>query len=339
VAGAVRLDDQAEFHPQRFLGELAALIPGDGSHVFEHTRATGVSDGDPCRVETTGAELTASHVVLATHFPFLDRGLYFARMHPERSYALGVRVRGELPQGMYISAGSPTRSIRAHGDLLIVGGEGHKTGQGGDTQERYRTLEAFARKHWDVEAVEYQWASQDNVAVDQFPYIGKYSPLSKRLFTATAFKKWGLAQGVAAGMILRDLILGQENEWASFYDPGRMKPLASAKDFMKENANVGMRFLGDRVTKRGGRDAEDLAPGEGDIANLNGEKVAAYRDEDGRLHAVSHLCTHMYCQLNWNSGDRSWDCPCHGSRFSPDGEILHGPAVKPLEVKATGATS
>jgi glycine/D-amino acid oxidase-like deaminating enzyme/nitrite reductase/ring-hydroxylating ferredoxin subunit len=337
VAGAIRFEQQAEFHPLRFVQALAALIPGEGSHVFEHTRATGVSDGTPCRVETTGAPLTATHVVVATHFPILDRGGYFARIHPERSYALGVRVREAPPGGMYISADEPTRSIRSHpvgdGEILIVGGEGHKTGQGGDTVERYRALERFAREHWDVESVEYQWASQDNVSVDQMPYIGKLAPFSSRLYTATAFRKWGLAQGVAAAMILEDLILGRANPWASIYDPGRMKPLASAKDFVKENANVAARFVGDRATKRGGRDAADLRPGEGDIARLDGEKVAAFRDEEGKLHAVSPVCTHLGCQVNWNSGDRSWDCPCHGSRFTPDGEILHGPAVRPLERK------
>jgi glycine/D-amino acid oxidase-like deaminating enzyme/nitrite reductase/ring-hydroxylating ferredoxin subunit len=337
VAGAIRFDDQAEFHPRRFLLALAALIPGEGSHVFEHSRATGVEDGKPCRVETTGALLTAGAVVVATHFPILDRGAYFARIHPERSYALGVRVSGETPQGMYISAGEPTRSIRSHpvadGEILIVGGEGHKTGQGGDTAERYRTLERFAREHWDVESIEYQWASQDNESIDHVPYVGKLAPFSRRIYTATGFKKWGLAQGVAAGMILEDLLLGRPNPWAKLYDPARMKPLASAKDFVTENANVAKRLVGDRVTKRGGRDAEDLAPGEGDIVELNGEKVAGFRDEDGALHAVSTVCTHMGCQLNWNSGDRSWDCPCHGSRFAPDGEILHGPAVRPLARK------
>jgi glycine/D-amino acid oxidase-like deaminating enzyme/nitrite reductase/ring-hydroxylating ferredoxin subunit len=337
VAGAIRFEQQAEFHPRRFVLALAALIPGDGSHVFEHTRATGVSEGEPCRVETAGPSLTAANVVVATHFPILDRGLYFARIHPERSYALGVRVREPPPQGMYISADEPTRSIRSHpvdgGELLIVGGEGHKTGQGGDTAERYRTLERFAREHWDVESIEYQWASQDNESVDQIPYIGKLAPLSGRLYTATGFKKWGLAQGVAAGMILEDLILGRQNPWAALYDPGRMKPLASAKDFVKENANVATRFVGDRLTKRGGRAAADLQPGEADIAHLDGKRVAAFRDEDGTLHAVSPICTHLGCQVNWNSGDRSWDCPCHGSRFTPDGEILHGPAVRPLERK------
>ena len=335
VAGAVRFEDQAEFHPRRFVLGLAELVAGDGSHVFERTRATGVSEGRPSRIETTGPPLTAAHVVVATHFPFLDRGMYFARIHPERSYALGVRIRGAAPQGMYISADQPTRSIRSHpvegGEILIVGGEGHKTGQGGDTAERYETLARFAHAHWDVESIEYEWASQDNESIDHLPYIGKLAPQSRRIYTATGFKKWGLAQGVAAAMILEDLILDRRNPWASLYDPNRFKPVAAAKDFVKENANVATRLVGDRLTKRGGREAAELAVGEADICHLHGEKVAAFRDEDGTLHAVSPACTHMGCQLNWNSGDRSWDCPCHGSRFSPDGDILHGPAVKPLE--------
>ena len=191
-----------------------------------------------------------------------------------------MRVRGPAPQGMYISAEQPTRSIRSHpvddGEILIVGGEGHKTGQGGDTLERYRALERFAREHWDVESVEYQWASQDNESVDHLPYIGRLAPHSRRLYTATGFKKWGLAQGVAAGMILEDLILGRENPWASLYDPSRMKPLASAKDLVKENANVALHFVGDRVTKRGGRDASELAAG-------RGRHRAARRREGRRL--------------------------------------------------------
>jgi glycine/D-amino acid oxidase-like deaminating enzyme/nitrite reductase/ring-hydroxylating ferredoxin subunit len=336
VAGAVRFDNQAEFHPRRFLLALASLIPGDGSHVFEQTQATGVSQRRPFRVDTSGASLRADHVVVATHFPILDRGLYFARMHPERSYALGVRVRDAPPQGMYISAGEPTRTIRSHpvgdGEVLIVGGESHKVGQGGDTSERYLALERFAREHWDVERIEYQWATQDNVTVDNLPYVGQYMPLMRGLYTATGFKKWGLAQGVAAGMILTDLICERPNAWADLYDPDRMK-LTGVQGLVKENANVAARFLGDRVTKRGNRDAADLRPGEGDIASLNGEKVAAFRDEEGNLHAVSPICTHLGCQVNWNSGDRSWDCPCHGSRFGPDGEVLHPPAVKPLERK------
>jgi glycine/D-amino acid oxidase-like deaminating enzyme len=336
VEGAVRFDNQAEFHPRRFLLALAALIPGEGSHVFERTPATALSRSSPYRVETPGATLNAAHVVVATHFPLFDRGLFFARQHAERSYALGVRVRGATPQGMYLSADEPKRTVRSHpvngGEVLIVGGESHRTGEG-DTSQRYENLERFAREHWEVESVEYQWSSQDNVTVDQVPYIGRYDLLSHHLYVATGFKKWGLAQGVAAGMLLTDLIQGRDHPWASLYDPNRFKPKAALR-LAKDNAVVGAHFVGDRARHRATRDAADLRPGEGAIARLDGEKVAAYRDEDGALHAVSPTCTHLGCQVVWNSGDRSWDCPCHGSRFGPDGDVLHPPAVKPLERRA-----
>ena len=330
---------QAEFHPRRFVLALAELVAGDGSHVFEGTRATGVSEGRPCRIETTGPPLTAGHVVVATHFPFLDRGLYFARIHPERSYALGVRVRGAAPQGMYISAEQPTRSIRSHpvadGEILIVGGEGHKTGQGGDTLERYRALERFAREHWDVESVEYQWASQDNESIDHVPYIGRLCAPSRGASTRRPGSRSGASRRASPrAMILEDLILGRDEPVGGPLRPGRMKPLASAKDMVKENANVALHFIGDRLTKRGGRDAEELAPGEArHSASSTARRSPPSATRTATLHAVSPTCTHLGCQLNWNSGDRSWDCPCHGSRFSPDGEILHGPAVRPLERK------
>lgn len=342
VAGAVRFADQAEFHPRRFVLGLAALIPGQGSHVFENTRATGLDEGNPCRIETTGAILTAQKVVVATGFPIFDRGLYFARIHPERSYALGVHVRGATPQGMYLSADQPTRTIRSHpvegGEMLIVGGDSHKVGEG-DENEHYLAIERFAREHWDVESIEYQWATQDNIAIDHVPFIGRYHPLSHRVFVATGFRKWGLAQGVAAGLLLRDQIAGRENPWSGLYDPNRLKQAVGVTRFVTENASAGLHMVGDRLTDRGGRDARDLQPGEGAIAQLDGNKVAAYRDDEGKLHAVSTVCTHLGCQVKWNSGDRSWDCPCHGSRFSPDGDVLNGPAVKPLERRGDARTS
>ena len=233
VAGAIRFDVTGRVPSAPLPARARGARRGRRQPRVRADARDGGVRGAPCRVETTGPPLTAGHVVVATHFPFLDRGLYFARIHPERSYALGVRVRGQAPQGMYISAEQPTRSIRSHpvadGEILIVGGEGHKTGQGGDTLERYRALERFAREHWDVESVEYQWASQDNESVDHLPYIGRLSPHSRRLYTATGFKKWGLAQGVAAGMILEDLIIGRDEPVGGPLRPGRMKPLASAQ--------------------------------------------------------------------------------------------------------------
>ena len=343
VEAAVRLDDQAEFHPRRFVLGLAERIPGAGSFVFENTRATGLDEGSPCTIETERGQLTADRVVVASHFPFLDRSLAFARMHPERSYCLGLRIRGEAPAGMFISADGPTRSVRAHpfedGELLVVGGEGHKVGQGGDTSERYDTLEAFTREHFDVESLDYRWSSQDNMTADGVPYVGALTPVSKRVLYATGFAKWGLTNGVAAALMLTDRVLERENPWADTFDANRLKPLAQAKDLVKENLNVAMRFFGDRMRPPTSRSLDELGPGEGAIVSHGGQKVAAYRDEDGKVSAVSPVCTHLWCQVNWNSAERSWDCPCHGSRFDTDGSVLQGPAVEGLKQRALDQTS
>ena len=207
-----------------------------------------------------------------------------------------------------------------------------RQGSGGDTEERYARLERFAREHWDVESVEYRWSAQDNTTVDTLPYIGAATPLTDRLLMATGFAKWGMTNGTAAAMILSDRVLGRENPWAALFNPNRVKPRAAVK-LVEENAKVGLHFVGDRLTKRGTRPIEDLAPGEGDIVRHGGEKVAGHRRDDGTLVAVSPLCTHLGCQVNWNTAERSWDCPCHGSRFAPDGEVLQGPAVHRLETK------
>jgi glycine/D-amino acid oxidase-like deaminating enzyme/nitrite reductase/ring-hydroxylating ferredoxin subunit len=329
VEGAVRFDDQAEFHAQKYLQALAARLP----EVYEHTHAVHAGSF----VRTPGGRIDAEHIVVATHFPFPDRSLAFARAHPQRSYAIACRIAGELPDGMFISSGSPTRSIRAipvaGSEFLMVGGEGHRTGTGGDTEQRYAALESFAREHWDVQSVDYRWSAQDNTTIDSLPFVGTLTPFEDRVLMATGFAKWGLTGGTAAALILADRILGRENPWASLFDPNRLNARASAGKLVSENAKAGVRFVADRVTKRGRRDIEDLAPGEGDIVRHRGEKVAGYRDEDGTLIAVSATCTHMGCQVNWNRAERSWDCPCHGSRFAPDGTVLQGPAVHRLERK------
>jgi glycine/D-amino acid oxidase-like deaminating enzyme/nitrite reductase/ring-hydroxylating ferredoxin subunit len=335
VEAAVRFDNQAEFHAGKYLQALAAQVAGR-AEVHERSHAVVVDSNAGHRVvKTPGGEVIADHVIVATHYPFLDRSLAFARVHPQRSYAILCRIAGAPPEGMFISAESPTRSVRGvplDGDeLLLVGGEGHRTGTGGDTETHYRRLEAFARAHWHVESIAYRWSAQDNTTLDGVPYIGPVTPLDDRVLMATGFAKWGLTNGTVAALILADRVLGRENAWAQLYDPVRFTPRASARRFVKENAEAGVRFVGDRLTKPGRRAIEDLRRGEGDIVRHAGEKVAAYRAQDGGLTAVSPTCTHLGCQVNWNPAERSWDCPCHGSRFAPDGEVLQGPAVHRLE--------
>jgi glycine/D-amino acid oxidase-like deaminating enzyme/nitrite reductase/ring-hydroxylating ferredoxin subunit len=335
VAGAVRQRHQAQFHPRKYLLHLARSIDGDGSVVWERTRATDVVEGSPCQVETEAGTITARDVIVATHLPFLDRGMYFTKVFPHREHVVAVKVPADaVPDGMFISAGSPKRSVRGapYGDdaLLVITGESHKTGEEPETGERYERLNAWAWEHFPVISTEYRWSAQDNYSMDGVPFIGRYTRGSDHLYTATGFSAWGMTNGTLAGMLLSDAILGRDNPWAELYDSNRIKPLASAATVIKENIKVAGHFVGDRISKEGKDSAPALQPDEAAVIGSSGGTVAAYRDTNGALHTVSATCTHMGCLVSWNKGERSWDCPCHGSRFSCDGEVLQGPAVQPL---------
>lgn len=330
VAGAVRLDDQLQFHPVRYAHGLARAVDGDGSVVGEGTRALGLDEGSPCRVRTTRGTITADRVVVATHYPVFDRGLYFARLEAQRSYCIAAHVRGSLPSGMSISAGAPTRSIRAYRDHLILGGEGHAAGSREADAGRYGRLEQFARNHWDVQSIEYRWSAQDPSTYDHLPLIGRYTPFTSRVFLATGFMKWGLSSGTFAAMILRDLIAGRHNPWAGRFSPNRLS-LRSAPTLTRMSAKVGAAFVLDRLAPAQAGSAENVPRGEARVVRRGLGKAGAYRDDRGRLHVVSLRCTHLGCLLRFNEAERSWDCPCHGSRFGIDGAVLEGPAVEPLD--------
>lgn len=343
VAGAIRLENQAMFHPRLFCLALAAAIPGDGSHLFEQTRATDVSCDERCEVVTRRGVLRAGHVVLATQIPFLDRGGFFARTSPSRSYAMAARLTGEPPEGMYLSADEPAYSIRPYhgmgGPLVILGGEGHKVGQEEDTRRRYEALEAWGRKQFDIVEIPYRWSAQDYMPVDGVPYIGKLTPMSDRILVATGFRKWGMTTGMVAGMLLSDAILGRDNPWRQVFDATRLDITRSAKRFITENMNVATRFVWDRLSRLNAGSVDDLAPDSGGIVELDDAATAVYRDADGAIHAVSPTCAHLGCTLSWNSAERTWDCPCHGSRYDVDGHVFEGPSVRDLERKHTAGTT
>jgi glycine/D-amino acid oxidase-like deaminating enzyme/nitrite reductase/ring-hydroxylating ferredoxin subunit len=331
VAGAVWLDEQVQFHPRQYCLGLAAAVAGRNGAVHELTRVLDVDEAsEGCTVTTDSGTVEARHVVVASHLPFLHAGTYYARAHPYRSYALAARIRGPRPQGMYISVESPTRSVRSTADgWVVVGGEGHKVGQDDDTRRRYDALEAWAREHYDVERIGYRWSAQDYETVDGVPYVGRLTDHHHRVWIATGFRKWGMSNGTAAAMILTDLILGRDNPWAEAFDSRRRAPKASLKTLVAENLDVGKRFVADRLHRQV-PSASELAAGEGGIVDLDGDTVAAFRDDDGALHAVSPTCTHLGCRVAFNTAERTWDCPCHGSRFGVDGRVIEGPAVEDL---------
>ncbi|KUG21413.1 MAG: FAD-dependent oxidoreductase [Methanomicrobiaceae archaeon] len=333
--GAVCFSNQAQFHPNKYLQALMQMIPGDGSCIFERTRALDIREGEPCVVRTDKGSLRARDVIVATHYPFYDRpGHYYAKMHPSRSYALGVRIREEFPDGMFINAEGQSRSLRSTpgvgGEIVIAAGERHKTGQGENTRNHYRRLEEFVRSAYDVQSIEYYWSSQDNITVDHIPYIGHLAGNTPHLYVGTGFMKWGMTNGTAAAMILSDLILGRKSRPPSVFDPSRFTPLTSAKDFITQGINVAGELIGGKLSRPAGSIAE-LAAGEGRIFEIENRKVAAYRDGAGAIHALDPTCMHMGCIVSWNDAEQTWDCPCHGSRYTIEGEVVHGPTVQGLK--------
>ncbi len=334
TAGAVAFADQAQFDPRRYLLALTEQFAREGGRVYERTKVTDLDGGEPCRVGTDRGSVRADDVVLATHFPIEDRGGFFARMRPKRSYVLAVRVEDEVPQGMYYQSSEPYRSLRPHRhegeEYLLVGGENHKTGQA-DEQERYRRLAAFAREHFDVRSIDYRWSTQDYTTTDRVPYVGRLGPASDHVFVATGFGGWGMTNGTAAASMLAALVGGRDHRWADLYSPRRVTlSRESLRELVTENADTAGRFLRGWLRAADRRSLADLAPGEGTVVREGTSPVAVSRDESGALRAVSAVCPHMKCVVGWNDAEGSWDCPCHGSRFEADGEVIDGPAVEAL---------
>lgn len=334
TTAAVAMEGQARFHPVPYLARLAEEFVRMGGRIYEDTMIETVVEGDPSRaIAVGGAEIMCGDVVSCAHFPAFETGLYFARLHAESSYVIAARTPGEHPPGMYISAGEPKRSIRSSSfggeKLLLIGGETHKTGQGENTIEHYEALEAWAAEKFGATAFPYRWSSNDFISLDNLPYIGQATSSRPHSFVATGFRKWGMTTGAVAAIVLRDLLTGKGSPYEELFNPSRFHPDPAIKNLIVENADVAARFVQGKLEWLRAK-PEDLKPDEGTLVRINGRKAAAYRDPDGELHLLDATCTHMGCEVEWNAGDRTWDCPCHGSRFDCKGEVVEGPAVDPL---------
>lgn len=328
------VDGQAQFNPLQYVKGLAAAIAGPDCLIFEHTTVTDIKDGSPCRVETTGGTVEAEYVVQATHTP---KGIYavHAAMEVYREYAVAARLKQKWPQEAiyWMREGNSKYSIRSYttdtGSYLIVLDESQKTGHREDTRASFSKLEAYVRSVFEVDEVSWFWAAQNYSPADELPYIGT-SPLQHHVFIATGFSADGLIYGTAAALIIADLILGRQNLWAKTFDPKRFTPVASFEKILKENIGVATHLVKDYL-KGAEKELTGLRPGESRIVDYQGKKAAAYKDEAGQVHLVSAKCTHLGCIVHWNNAEKSWDCPCHGSRFSVDGDVLEGPAFKGLQ--------
>lgn len=339
IKEALVMYDQSQFDPVKFLTPLVQEIIRLGGKIYENTRVTEViKEQTPVILTENKSLVLCQKVIIATHYPINDAdGLYFTQLSIHRSYAMVLRAHGKIPEGMYINVGQPSRSIRSvQGDngetLLLIGGEGHQTGKSSSkTTFHYQDLEKFSKDYFAAEKPLYFWSAQDLQTLDKVPYIGQMTKKNETIFVATGFNKWGMTAGAFAGKLLTDTLLGIENPYASLFDPTRKKSTAkSAGTFLWKNSSVAKDFVYGKL-KRSDKKIANLHTDEGGLVSMNGKKFGVYRDVQGHLHQVDPVCTHLGCSLDWNDAERSWDCACHGSRFSYTGDVLEGPAVKPLK--------
>lgn len=332
IEGAIKFDNQAFFHPRKFLLAIADKINRNGNYIFENTRVDDIKENkDYCDILTDKGNIKAGYVIVATNYPTYDKGGFFVRLSQERSYALAVKLNTDIPDGMFIGTDEDF-SFRPHiggqEKWLIIGGEEHVPGENGNATEHFENLEKLAKERFNISSIDYKWAAQDSRPIDKVPYIGQM-PGSKRVFVTTGYGEWGMTTSFVSAKLLTDLITEQDNEWKSLYNPSRIKPAASIGRLFEQVKHVIKGYF-NYVAKGNGKELSDLKQEEGKVITINGEKLAVYKDQEGKAHALSAVCTHMGCIVDWNSGEKSWDCPCHGSRFTKDGKVINGPAVKEL---------
>jgi len=332
---ALRFPGQARLHPLKYLAGLADCVERAGGRILTGTHVSGVQGGAAVLVETSaGPSVHAGACVVATNSPISDYVITHLKQAPYRTFAIAARVTsGTIPDALYWDDADPYHYIRLHkdetGEWLIVGGEDYKTGQESDDEERLDYLESWTRERFPgVESVEYRWSGQVMEPADGLAFIGPNPDGAENVYLVTGDSGQGMTHGTIAGMLLHDLIVGRPNPWARLYDPKRVT-LSSAGDLARENLNVAAQYF-DWVLPGDVAGGEEVPVGSGRVFRRGAHRVAAYRAADGVLHERSAACTHLQCIVQWNDLEKSWDCPCHGSRFAPTGEVLNGPAIAPL---------
>lgn len=337
---ALEVEGQARLNPVALGLALASLVDGDGSRVFENTRVCNVStSSSPHDVTTVHGELHADSVVVTTHLPFLNRGGHFAVLKPVQSYCIVARLERDdmYPTGMLCSANPEdviqvihTVQTQMGERLLLVGGCLHPSGEAQDTRTKFAALEEETRRYFAVESVKYQWSSLDYMSPDDLPYIGYLHRASHTMFTITGLGQWGYTTAAAGALIIRDLIKGVENPWQDLVDARRWDLGQTIGKIASIQGDVAKHFVGDRLKNRDVPEVDTLPCGEGGICKCGSKSVAAYRDDKGALTLLSPKCQHMGCHVAWNAAEKTWDCPCHGSRYNARGKVIHGPSTKDL---------
>lgn len=328
---------QAQLHPMRYVNALARAFEDAGGVVRQQCRVTDVKkrEDDLLDVETSRGSLAVQHVIWCTHIPPGINLLHF-RCAPYRSYAMAVKLKdGSYPDGLAYDMYDPYHYYRTQeidGEkYLIVGGEDHKTAHEDNTEMCFKHLESHTRKFFNVDQVVAKWSSQYFEPSDGLAYIGHLPGNPEHVYVATGFSGNGITYSHIAAITLRDLILHGKSAYADLFSPSRVKPIAGFAAFVKENADVVKEFIAKRIGKEKLHHLSELSAGEAKVVKFEGETLALYKDEQGGVHALNPVCTHAKCVVAWNRAERSWDCPCHGARYSPDGEVLTGPATRGLQ--------
>ncbi|MBS1683327.1 MAG: FAD-dependent oxidoreductase [Bacteroidetes bacterium] len=333
---AMQIQEQAQFHPLDYILALAQHFEAIGGHIIHDCRMTGFSEEDKLlTIQTSKGDVKADALIYATHIPPGVNMLHFL-CAPYRTYAIAVKLKGDnYPDALIYDLDDPYHYFRTQevdGErYLIAGGEDHKTGHEENTHERFKCLEAYVRKYYDVDHVAYQWSSQYYEPADGLPYIGHLPGNPDNVYVATGFGGNGMIYGTASAVILTALITKGESEYGTLLSPDRVKPMASMGNVMKEGATVTKDMITGWLSIPKLEEAAGLAKGEAKVVKYEGKTVALYKDNNGALHAVNPACPHIKCSVGWNNAEKSWDCPCHGSRFSYTGELLTGPSSSDLE--------
>jgi glycine/D-amino acid oxidase-like deaminating enzyme/nitrite reductase/ring-hydroxylating ferredoxin subunit len=338
TGACLRFPNQGKFHVLKYLGGVIAAIQRNGSKLFTFTKAVDFTDGSPARVRTEhGQTIEAQSLVIATNSPVNNRFVPHTKQMAYRTYAIGARIPlGSVHEGLYWDTLDPYHYVRtqrlangSESELLIVGGEDHKTGQDDDPDEHFRAVEDWTRERFgQINEIQYRWSGQVLEPDDYLAFIGR-NPGDQHIYIATGDSGMGMTHGTIAGILISDLIQGRVNPWTKLYDPSR-KTLGALGEWARENLNVAAQY-GHWLSRGDAESAQGIAAGEGGIIRESGKPIACYRDPDGQLHRYSAVCTHLGCLVSWNAAEKTWDCPCHGSRFGVDGHVLNGPAVNPLK--------
>lgn len=336
VLCAIKFSNQAQFNVRKYLLGLADYIENSKGKIFENSKVYDLKkDIDGYLTYCNNVCVKSKYVIIASHYPIINSpGFYFLKMYQSMSYAIAIETNQDIFNGMYINSEVPTKSFRniKDGDkrLVLIAGSDHKTGSKIDLSNAYKELEETAKQLYPDCKVKYKWHTEDCITLDKIPYIGEFSKFMPNVYVATGYKKWGITTSNIAANIIRDKILNKDNEYEEIFKATRMEPIKNIKEvenILKETTNSllinKMKIPNDKISNINKEDAK--------IIEVDGRKVGIYKDEHGELYAVKPICSHLGCELSWNNIAKTWDCPCHGSRFDYKGKSLYSPSIKDLD--------